>query len=56
MYIYHISYYDPFPYLKHYATNDWNEVLSLLETYTNIQVHIHNMIRNRSSCPFCSDD
>lgn len=56
MYRFHISYYDPFPYQKHYATNDWSEVLYLLDKYTNIQVHIHNTIRNRHSCPYCTSE
>lgn len=56
MYRYHVSYYDPFPYQQSYATNDWSEVLTLLEKFGPVQVHLHNSIRNRVSCPFCTDD
>lgn len=56
MYDYHVSYYDPFPYQKNYATSDWNEVLDILKKYKNVTIHLHNSIRNRSSCPYCNED
>ena len=54
MFEYHISYYDPFPYQKYYATSDWDEVLTFLRKYDSVQVHIFNRIRNKSICPYCN--
>ena len=56
MYEFHLSYYDPFPCLKHFATSDWNDVLAILRKYNCVHVHIHNSIRNRFMCPFCTKD
>lgn len=55
MYKYHVSYYDPFPFEKEYATNDWSEVEAILSEHGSISVHIHNRIRNKSMCPYCVD-
>ena len=55
MYDYHVSYYDPFPYQKEYATSDWNEVLDTLKKYKIVSIHLHNSIQNRSLCPFCTE-
>lgn len=56
MYRFHVSYYDPFPYEKNFATSLWDDVLDILERYTMVRVHLHNKIRNRSTCPFCTED
>ena len=56
MYKYHVVYYEPFPCEKQFATSDWSDVLELLNKYKNIRVHIHNSIRNRNSCSYCTKD
>lgn len=56
MYKYHVSYYDPFPVKREYATNDWSDVETILVKYGSVSVHIHNRIRNKSMCPYCVKD
>lgn len=52
MFKYHLSYYDPFPYQRHYATSDWNEVLSYLERYGRVDVHVSGFCKNGANCPY----
>mgnify|MGYP006889089109 CR=1 FL=1 len=52
MFKYHLTYYDPFPYDRHYATSDWNEVLSYLERYGRVDVHVSGFCKNGANCPY----
>lgn len=47
---YHVSYYDPFPYLRIFHTSSIEDCFRILEEHGNVTVYISSFVRNCDVC------